>query len=160
MGPSLFQDVLFSDVVNLIESGISVAEISRRLKISRKTIYKWLRENMDIHGENDLQRQRFTNISDESLKEEIVAIKQEHPEVGEIMLTGHLRSRNIVVPRRKLRCIVREVDSAGVAARRTNSIRRRSYYSPAPNYVWHMDGLHKLIRWKFVIHGAVDGYSR
>ena len=153
MGPSIFQDVIFSDVVSLIESGISVAEISRRLKISRKTIYKWLREN-------DLQRERFTNISDESLKEEIVAIKQEHPEVGEIMLTGHLRSRNIVVPRRKLRSIVREVDSAGVAARRTNSIRRRSYYSPAPNYVWHMDGLHKLIRWKFVIHGAVDGYSR
>ena len=153
MGPSIFQDVNISDVVSLIESGISVAEISRRLKISRKTIYKWLREN-------DLQRERFTNISDESLKEEIVAIKQEHPEVGEIMLTGHLRSRNIVVPRRKLRSIVREVDSAGVAARRTNSIRRRSYYSPAPNYVWHMDGLHKLIRWKFVIHGAVDGYSR
>lgn len=23
-----------------------------------------------------------------------------------------------------------------------------------------MDGNHKLIRWKFVIHGAVDGYSR
>ena len=78
------------------------------------------------------------------------------------MLTGHLilRSRNIVVPHRKLRSIVREVDSAGVAARRTNSIRRGSHYSPAPNYVWHMDGFHKLIRWKFVIHGAVDGYIR
>ena len=25
---------------------------------------------------------------------------------------------------------------------------------------WHMDGNHKLIRWKFVIHGAVDRYSR
>ena len=84
MGPSLFQDVIFSDVVSLIESGISVAELSRRLKVSRKTIYKWLREN-DLGP----QRQRFTNISDESLKEKIVAIKQEHPEVGEIMLTGH-----------------------------------------------------------------------
>ena len=29
-----------------------------------------------------------------------------------------------------------------------------------PNYVWHMDGNYKLIRWKFVIHGAVDRYSR
>ena len=66
MGPSLFQDVIFSDVVSLIESGISVAELSRRLKVSRKTIYKWLREN-DLSP----QRQRFTNISDESLKEEI-----------------------------------------------------------------------------------------
>ena len=23
-----------------------------------------------------------------------------------------------------------------------------------------MDGNHKLIRWKFVIHGAIDGFSR
>ena len=23
-----------------------------------------------------------------------------------------------------------------------------------------MDGHHKLIRWRFVIHGAIDGYSR
>lgn len=24
----------------------------------------------------------------------------------------------------------------------------------------HLDGHHKLIRWRFVIHGAIDGYSR
>ena len=34
------------------------------------------------------------------------------------------------------------------------------YYSPAPNYTWHIDGTHKLIRWKFVVHAAIDGYSR
>ena len=28
------------------------------------------------------------------------------------------------------------------------------------NSVWHIDGNHKLIRWRFVIHGAIDGYSR
>ena len=26
--------------------------------------------------------------------------------------------------------------------------------------MWHLDGNHKLIRWKLVIHGAIDGYSR
>lgn len=30
----------------------------------------------------------------------------------------------------------------------------------APNSLWHIDGYHKLIRWKIVIHGAIDGYSR
>ena len=25
---------------------------------------------------------------------------------------------------------------------------------------WHLDGNHKIIRWGFVIHGCVDGYSR
>ncbi len=31
---------------------------------------------------------------------------------------------------------------------------------PSANSLWHIDGHHKLIRWRFVIHGGVDGYSR
>ena len=26
--------------------------------------------------------------------------------------------------------------------------------------MWHIDGYHKLIRWRIVIHGGLDGYSR
>ena len=29
-----------------------------------------------------------------------------------------------------------------------------------PNSLWHIDSHHKLIRWKFVTHGCIDGYSR
>ena len=29
-----------------------------------------------------------------------------------------------------------------------------------PNGLWHIDGYHKLIRWRIVIHGGIDGYSR
>ena len=29
-----------------------------------------------------------------------------------------------------------------------------------PLALWHFDGNHKLIRWRFVIHGCVDGFSR
>lgn len=28
------------------------------------------------------------------------------------------------------------------------------------NSLWHLNGYHKLIRWKIVVHGAIDGYSR
>ena len=31
---------------------------------------------------------------------------------------------------------------------------------PGPNSLWHVDGHHKLIRWKIVIHGGIDGFSR
>ena len=31
---------------------------------------------------------------------------------------------------------------------------------PGPNALWHQDGNHKLIRWRLVVHGAIDGYSR
>ena len=36
-------------------------------------------------------------------------------------------------------------------------IYRRTYYVPGPNALWHLDGNHKLIRWKLV---AIDGFSR
>lgn len=31
---------------------------------------------------------------------------------------------------------------------------------PHPNYIWHIDGTHKMIRWRLVIHGGIDGFSR
>lgn len=37
---------------------------------------------------------------------------------------------------------------------------RRVYDVGWANALWHMDGHHKLIRWKFVIHAAIDGFSR
>ena len=40
------------------------------------------------------------------------------------------------------------------------TVRRRTYHSAGPNFVWHVDGNHKLIKWRFVLHGAIDGYSR
>ncbi|XP_049334153.1 uncharacterized protein LOC125801446 [Astyanax mexicanus] len=41
-----------------------------------------------------------------------------------------------------------------------HTVRRRVYNVPAPNCLWHIDGNHKLIRWRIVIHGAIDGFSR
>ena len=34
------------------------------------------------------------------------------------------------------------------------------YSVPGPNSLWHNDGLHKLIHWKFVIHACIDDLSR
>lgn len=33
---------------------------------------------------------------------------------------------------------------------------------PGPNYLWHIDGHHKLIKWRLVTvtHGGIDGFSR
>uniref|UniRef100_A0A1X7UUV1 Integrase catalytic domain-containing protein n=1 Tax=Amphimedon queenslandica TaxID=400682 RepID=A0A1X7UUV1_AMPQE len=39
-------------------------------------------------------------------------------------------------------------------------IKSYSYYVLSPNYVWHIDGNHKLIRWQIVIHGGIDDCSR
>jgi hypothetical protein len=31
------------------------------------------------------------------------------------------------------------------------------YEVAGPMSLWHVDANHKLIRWKFVIHGGIDG---
>ena len=31
---------------------------------------------------------------------------------------------------------------------------------PCPNFMWHLDVNHKLIRWHFIVHVAIDGFSR
>ena len=48
----------------------------------------------------------------------------------------------------------------GTAVRRSVAVRRRIYHAEGPNYVWHIDGNHKLIKYRIVVHGAIDGYSR
>ena len=42
----------------------------------------------------------------------------------------------------------------------SRAIHWRVYSVPFYNSVWHLDGHHKLIRWKIVIDGGIDGFSR
>lgn len=52
------------------------------------------------------------------------------------------------------------MDRLGQTLRNQDVIKRRKYKVPRPNYLWHMDGHHKLIRWGIVIHGIIDGCCR
>ena len=76
------------------------------------------------------------------------------------MVQGHLRAQGVHVQRERLRSAIHQVDPVGAASRRRPPIRRRVYSVPCPNYIWHIDGNHKLIRWRMVLHHAIDGFSR
>ncbi len=39
-------------------------------------------------------------------------------------------------------------------------ISRRTYSVKRSNSLWHIDGHHSLIRWRVVVHGGIDGFSR
>jgi hypothetical protein len=53
------------------------------------------------------------------------------------------------------------VDPIGRLARRLGQrTPRRVYDVTGPNHLWHFDGNHKLIGWRMVIHGCIDGFSR
>jgi len=49
------------------------------------------------------------------------------------------------------------MDQLGQTLRNRDVIKRQKYKVPQLNYLWHMDGHHKLIRWGMVIHGIIDG---
>ena len=124
------------------------------LGISRSTLYRRLEE------EGLSQDLTYTDISDRDLDSELAAIKSNHPNDGERLLSGHLSRQGIIVPRAQLRASIHRVDPINTAIRRSVTIRRRVYHVEGPNCVWHIDGNHKLIRWRFVVHGGIDGYSR
>ena len=64
------------------------------------------------------------------------------------------------VQRTRLRASIQRVDPHATALRRRETVQRRVYSVDGPNSLWHIDGNHKLIRWKVVIHGGIDGHSR
>ena len=100
-----------------------------------------------------------TPLSDVQLDEIVSSIKQDHPNDGEVLIKGHLISRGIRVPRQALHDSIHRVDHENIDACCNSIIHRRVYSVPHPNSVWHIDGHHKLVRWRFVIHGAIDGFS-
>ena len=132
-----------------LKIGISITKISEIIGVSRSTLYRAL-EGSNLIG--------VTEISNQELDEVIVSYKEAHTNDGERILIGYLRSRNIHIPRSRIRNSIHRMDPHGIEQRRLTTIRHRAYYVKGPNYVWHMDGNHKLIRWKFIIHGSIDGF--
>ncbi|KAJ7199991.1 hypothetical protein GGX14DRAFT_296697, partial [Mycena pura] len=63
------------------------------------------------------------------------------------------------VQRSRARNSLLRVDGLGQVLRK-QGITRRVYKSSRPNAVWHIDGHHKLINWRIVIHGIIDGHDR
>ena len=119
--------------------------------ISRSTLYRRLEE------EGLPRSLTFTHISDQDLDRVLEDIKHSHPNDGERLIIGHLANQKITIPRARIRA---RVDPINTVLRRSVTVRRRVYHSEGPNAVWHIDGNHKLIKWRLVIHGGIDGYSR
>ena len=122
--------------------------------ISRQTLYRRLKE------EGILEDMQFTSISDSDLDDVIRHIKIDHPNDGEVLIAGHLCAQGIRIQRYQLRASLHRVDPSRIADHRSRAIVRRTYHVEHPNCVWHIDGNHKLIRWRLVTHGGIDGYSR
>ncbi len=147
-------DVSPVQVREMFDLGFTVSQMATRFNLSRPTVYKLLSEAGIEHSA------RFTGIDDTQLDRIIAEIKEAHPNAGEINVIGHLRARKIRVQRNRVRASIHRVDPQGPAERSSRNFHPRLYETPCPNYVWHLDGNHKLVKWGFVTHLAIDGFSR
>ena len=116
--------------------------MSPKVAVSRSTIYRRMKEDNRV-------LRSYSSISDATLDS---IIKENHPNDGEIMIAGHLSRIGVYVTRARMRATIHRIDPVGIAERSRRIIRRRVYSAPYPNYVWHLDSHHKLIRWRMVIH--------
>lgn len=105
----------------------------------------------------DYNIKRFSAITDRELDIITANCLEDFPNAGQVMLQGHMISLELRIPRERLRQSLQRV---GLRNSLTPVITRRTYSVSGPNALWHLDGNHKMIRWRLVIHAGIDGHSR
>ncbi len=148
-------DVHMEEVEYLRSLRFSWTKIAEIVGISRRTLYRRL-------GEWDLPIEiNYAILSDSELDRLVADIKRMNPNYGEILLMAQLNSSyGVRVQRSRLRASIHRIDPYATQLRRRETVRRRVYSVEAPNSIWHLDGHHKIIRWKLVTHGGIDGKTR
>lgn len=121
------------------------------LHVSEKTVRRRIHEfDMRI----------YSTLSDAELDALTIEFVASSPSSGQVTYDGFLQGRGLHVQRHRVRSSLLRVDPRGVQSRFRQVIHRRKYCVAMPNSLWHIDGHHKLIRWRIIIHGGIDGYCR
>jgi hypothetical protein len=141
-------------LLNLLEQEFTQVEISRMLGCSARTIRRRIIEFRLDHFTH------YSEISNGELDELVEDFVSTFPTAGQKTLAGHLRTLGYRIQRYKIRDSMYRVDPWGVQLRTRRLLHRRKYKVAGPNSLWHIDGNHKLVRWRIVIHGGIDGFSR
>ena len=103
----------------------------------------------------------FHHLPDEELDEIVRGLISDHGRTtGQGYVGGYIKALGLRIQRKRLRESMARVDPQNTALRWGVVVSRRTYQVPWPNSLWHLDGHHALIRWKIVVHGCIDGFSR
>ncbi|PIK34212.1 hypothetical protein BSL78_28964 [Apostichopus japonicus] len=148
------QDATEKRIEEFVKMGFTNKEMADMLDISVTTL-KRIRLSLGIR-----KKDVTSVVTDAELDECVMAYVQTNPTDGEVMLKGALESKGVYVTRERLQKAIKRVNPEGVEERKRTTLKRREYCVPGPNALWHIDGNHKLIRWRIVVHGGIDGYSR
>ncbi|XP_068723738.1 uncharacterized protein [Montipora capricornis] len=139
----------------LRELGFSWIKIGEMLGVSRWTIHRRVEE----YGLQNMTG--FHHLPDEELDEIVRSFISDHGRTtGQGYVGGYLKALGFRIQRKRIRESMARVDLQNTALRRGVVVSRRIYQVPWPNSLCHLDGHHALIRWKIIIHGCIDGFSR
>ena len=97
----------------------------------------------------------YSRISDSDLQAIVATLCHRNPNIGKRSIDGLLRAQGIIVQRHRIRDTLHAVDPEGVHNRLRGIFHRRQYSVPSPNALWHVNGYHKLIRWRIVVYGGI-----
>lgn len=174
-------EVLEDKVKRMHREGKTVRFMAFVLGVSPRTLNRWKRTLRLKAGD------RKTVISDDAVERLVVRIRsQGNQSLGEVGMITALRIEGAFLPQAQVRRALQSVDGPGRHARWQQIRKRRRYAVPFPPALVHIDGLHlppslcqqtssdvhltcglyqttgnlKLVRWLFVLHGGIDGYSR
>ena len=141
-------------LVTLLELQFSNQDIANLLQVSARTVRRRIIEYGLVEDYS------FSTIGDTDFDAITRQFVDSHPNSGERSLSGFLRAMGLRIQRERVRDSLMRVDPRGVQERFRHALHRRRYNVCMPNSLWYIDGRHKLIRWRIVVHGGIDGYSR
>jgi hypothetical protein len=133
-------------------NNLSIVKIAEQCNVHPQTIYGAMREYGFDWG--------WTPVTDEELDILIKGFRARKPESGYRQTMGFLQRHGLRVQRNRILDSLRDNDRLGQELRTHDAIQRQRYSVPRSNYMWHMDGHHKIIMYGIVLHGIVDGHDR
>ncbi|KAJ9091560.1 hypothetical protein QFC21_007185 [Naganishia friedmannii] len=161
-GATSRHDISKEMLVEFMKAKMTDAQIGRNFGCRAKTIY---RRRLEL----SLHRRALMKSTPEEVLKEVAKFSLYHvmeylnaqnkPKIGLEMARGHLREKNVPHTREQVRDLMRRLEPEQYDQRAGEATRRRQYSVPFVNSLWHIDGHHKLIQWKVVIHGGIDGKS-
>ncbi|KAJ3061118.1 hypothetical protein HDU98_002985 [Podochytrium sp. JEL0797] len=141
-------------VLEMRKLGVTWTFIALLADMDRSTISKQMRAAGCVDPYN------WTDISDNDLLIQVKDIIARFPTYGAGFVMSQLQIEfKTRVSRNRVRHMMHVADPAGVMNRLVKTVVRRKYNVAGPHSLQHIDGNHKLIQEKIVIHVGVDGFS-
>jgi len=135
----------------LLSIDMSQSDIAKIFKVSRPTVIRWITD----HSLNNLFHDpEQDSVIEHHLQETMTT----YPNLGESYARGVLLNKRIKIKRERLRQILKRLKQSQPLT--MSAIRRRQYQTRTANSMWHLDSTHKLIHWRLITSGCVDGFSR